>query len=192
MTAEHNPEQELAPLIDQMLRQIDATVAPAHPLAGILARASLGICNALPVAEQWPAQQKLLLKAQQLIQPWTETLTLDAATIDARLAEIAVLEQQTGQAKQLVQQAWQRLQNIDAAGHWLTCANQARIARALLSQSMFSEAEQLLRPAYRTTFEQLGPNNPDTVAIQALLEQLYIQWEKPALAAEFASPGAPK
>ena len=111
---------------------------------------------------------------------WGESLRLDG---DARRAEEVLRESLAIHVKALPQ------------GHWMIAATQTLIARALVDQRRFAEAERLMLEAYPTVDAQFGARHPRVTAVVERIVALYDAWGKPEKAAEWRAklpkPAAP-
>jgi tetratricopeptide (TPR) repeat protein len=78
-----------------------------------------------------------------------------------------------------------RRRAIFGDGNMFTADAQAWLARCLVADSRFAEAEPLLLESYPILVEALGAEYPDTVAARRTLHELYTAWGKPVQAATY-------
>jgi tetratricopeptide (TPR) repeat protein len=101
---------------------------------------------------------------------WGESLRLGG---DARRAEEVLRESLAIRVKALPR------------GHWMIAATQTLIARALVDQRRFAEAERLLLEAYPIVEVRFGPGHRRVTAVVERVVALYDAWGKPDKASEW-------
>lgn len=99
---------------------------------------------------------------------WGESLRLVG---DARRAEGVLRESLAIHVKALPE------------GHWMIAATQTLIARALVDQRRFAEAERLMLEAYPIVDAHFGARHPRVTAVVERIVALYDAWGKPEKAA---------
>jgi non-specific serine/threonine protein kinase/serine/threonine-protein kinase len=70
-------------------------------------------------------------------------------------------------------------------GHWMIAATETLIARALVDQRRFAEAERLMLEAYPIVDAQFGAGHRRVTAVVERVVALYGAWGKPDKAAEW-------
>lgn len=142
---------------------------------GLLARDRGDYATANALFAQVVAMDRQILGPDHLIVAgslnyWGESLRLGG---DARRAEEMLRESLAIHVKALPR------------GHWMIAATQTLVARCLVPQRRFTEAERLLLEAYPIVEAQFGPRHRRVTAVVERIVALYEAWGKPEKVTEW-------
>ncbi len=173
---------ELAPLVIEAAR-LRAELLPAEtPRAIAVARLFLGWANALDPAGNVESRRLLASEASSILKRSAAEHPVELAAAISVLAETSAPDE----ARVLAADAWSVLQRAAPDDSWFIVAAEIRIARCLLRQRMFAEAEPALKRGYQVLVAQLTPQGGDTEYTRRLLHELYTAWGRPDEAARYA------
>jgi serine/threonine-protein kinase len=69
--------------------------------------------------------------------------------------------------------------------HWQTATTRSLLARCLIEQGRFPEAERLIEDAYDILAREFGASHTRTTAVAQRAVELYDAWKRPERAAEW-------
>jgi hypothetical protein len=124
--------------------------------------------------------------ALAILEPRERSVDYELAEGHAQLAALYGGRGDAGRARRHAREAFELIRD-DQDDSWMYAMFNVRIARGLLSQRLYDEAERLLVPAHRVLDSAFGAGNANTEEARRLLVRLYEQWERPERAAEYAA-----
>ncbi len=151
-----------------------------------VARLLLGWINGVDPRRHLEARRLVAEEALAILSHRQQELAVEVAEALSILAETAQTRGAVDEARSRALEAWQLARQAPRQGMWFNAAAEVRIARCLLQQRLYAEAETLLTPAYEAFVLQLGTQHGDTHVVRRLLFDLYTSWGRPDDASRFA------
>ncbi|MEM7305277.1 MAG: serine/threonine-protein kinase [Planctomycetota bacterium] len=173
------PAEDFGQTLAAALAALDGTLAMDDPRSVVVARLMLGWSKALVAEDAGEERTQMVSFSLEHLLPYAKELPLDLADAHAQLSELAALAGEARRAERQARLASEALRAREGRSNWLTAQVQVRIARTLLRQGMYRDAEELLVPSQRILADQIGSDNTDTKSANALLVDLYEAWGKP-------------
>ncbi len=175
---------DLKELFDHRRRSLDVTATEA----AVVARLLLRWADALDPKSGGGARALIADEAAAILEAWKTRLPLDLAEALALQSRAALDSGNDARAVDLARRSSTLVSGVFEQDSWLTAVSKARVARCLIAQKLFEEAEGLLRPVYEVLQEQLGPSSTETQEVRRLLVRLYESWGRPDAAVPFKTP----
>jgi serine/threonine protein kinase len=180
---------EILPILERLSDLRTTLMAEDDPRTVAVARTLMALANALDPVVHLDERQAMAGEALAMLRNWEETHPLPLAEAMALRAS-TTREEDAVAARRLAREAFLLIREAGLSGNWFTAASEIRIARSLLEQGAYQEAEWILRPCYDVFAAQLGGRHTETLTARALLFDLYTAWDRPEDARAFAAPDA--